>query len=78
MDTSPHDLSSLLSQLGLASGPSAMAAFLVTYRLENDMALLEAPFWNEAQVQFLREALQDDSDWAEAVDHLAVLLSWPG
>jgi hypothetical protein len=75
MDTSSHDLNSLLSQLGLASSPAALEAFLVSHRLEKGVALSDAPFWNKAQVQFLQEALQDDSDWAEVADELAMLLS---
>lgn len=75
MDTSSHDLSSLLSQLGLASSPAALEAFLASHRLEKGVALPDAPFWNKAQAQFLQEALRDDSDWAEVVDELAMLLS---
>ena len=75
MDTSSHDLSSLLSQLGLASSPAALEAFLASNRLEKGVALPDAPFWNKAQAQFLQEALRDDSDWAEVADELAMLLS---
>ncbi|MFN4236617.1 MAG: DUF2789 family protein [Vogesella sp.] len=30
----------------------------------------DAPYWTPAQSRFLREALQQDSDWAELVDQL--------
>lgn len=75
MDTSRHDLNGLLSQLGLASDVAGLDAFLLAHRLESGMKLVDAPFWRQAQAQFLREALEDDSDWAEAADGLAMLLS---
>jgi hypothetical protein len=75
MDTSTHDLGNLFRQLGLAAEPVAIEAFLATHRLKPGTALAEAPFWNKAQSSFLREALANDSDWAEAVDELSALLS---
>jgi len=75
MDTSPHDLSSLFSQLGLANNPAEVDAFVATHRLGQHMKLCEAPCWSKAQAQFLRESLEQDSDWAEAADALAMLLS---
>ena len=75
MDTSKHDLSGLFRQLGLAGEPRAIDAFLASHRLEAGTALAEAPFWNAAQAAFLGEAIADDSDWAEAADELATLLS---
>jgi len=35
------------------------------------MKLVDAPFWSKAQAQFLREALENDSDWVAAADGLA-------
>jgi len=78
MDTSPHDLSSLFSQLGLANNPAEVDAFVATHRLQQRMRLCDAPFWNKAQAQFLRESLEQDSDWAVAADELARLLSPKG
>jgi len=75
MDTSHHDLNSLLSQLGLAGDAAGLNAFLTTHRLEGGMKLVDAPFWSKAQAQFLREALENDSDWVAAADGLAMLLS---
>lgn len=75
MDTSMHDLNGLFRQLGLAGEPRAIDAFLATHSLDAGTALAEAPFWNPAQAAFLSEAIADDSDWAEAADELAVLLS---
>ncbi len=75
MDTSVHDLNSLLSQLGLASDAEALELFLAKHRLEPGTPLKDAPFWNRSQSQFLDEALEDDSDWAAAADRLAMLLT---
>ena len=33
-----------------------------------------APFWNDAQRQFLREELREDADWAIVVDELSEAL----
>jgi len=75
MDTGSHDLSSLFAQLGLANTPAEVDAFVATHRLDRGSKLCEALFWSRAQAQFLRESLEDDSDWAEVADELAMLLS---
>lgn len=75
MDTSHHDLNNLFLQLGLPGEPQAIDAFLAGHRLDAGTTLAQAPFWSPAQAEFLREALADDSDWAEAADELAMLLS---
>lgn len=75
MDTSQHSLGALFKQLGLPDGRKEIDAFLGSHRLAEGQNLPDAPFWNEAQSQFLREALQQDSDWTEEADELAVRLS---
>ena len=75
MDTSHHSLSALFDQLGLPSAKGDIDRFAANHRLAVGQALPDAPFWNPAQAAFLREALLDDSDWAEEADELAVLLS---
>ncbi len=75
MDTVPHNLATLFAQLGLPDDRTSIDHFIASHRLEPGQALADAPFWHEAQAEFLREALQEDSDWAEEVDELAVLLS---
>ena len=75
MDTSEHSLSGLFKQLGLPAGRAEIEAFLREHRLAEGQALARAPFWNKAQAQFLSEALEEDSDWAELADELALLLS---
>ncbi|AYF87001.1 DUF2789 domain-containing protein [Pseudomonas sp. JS3066] len=75
MDTSHHSLSALFDQLGLPSGKSEIDSFVAGHRLAVGQALPDAPFWSQSQSSFLRDALLDDSDWAEEADELAVLLS---
>ena len=70
MDTSPHTFSNLFRQLGLPLGRHRR--LLARHHLEEGTALPDAPFWNPAQASFLREALAEDSDWAEQVDELAL------
>jgi hypothetical protein len=76
MDTDIHTLADLFRQLGLADDTAAIEAFIQSHRpLPGDVALADAPFWSAAQAQFLREEKDDDADWAELIDALAVRLS---
>ncbi|VXB36080.1 conserved hypothetical protein [Pseudomonas sp. 8AS] len=75
MDTSNHSLSALFEQLGLPAGKADIEAFIRDHQLLEGQGLAQAPFWSESQAAFIGEALDDDSDWAERVDELALLLS---
>ena len=75
MDTSHHDLPGLFKQLGLAAEPAAIRAFIASHPLPHETSIEDAPFWNGSQSSFLKQALDDDAEWAEAVDELASLLS---
>lgn len=67
-----HHFSELFAQLGLPDDPAGIAQFLAKHRpLPGDVNLSDAPFWSPAQASFLREALQQDSDWAELADQLS-------
>ncbi len=71
MDTSAHTLSALFDQLGLPSSELAIARFIDEHSpLDPTISLVDAPFWNHGQRAFLMEALADDSDWTELVEHL--------
>ena len=75
MDTSPHNMRTLFEQLGLPSDQDSIDRFVhETSPLEAATALEAAPFWNAAQSAFLREAIEEDSDWAEIVDELDAML----
>ncbi|WJN60576.1 DUF2789 domain-containing protein [Pseudomonas sp. SO81] len=76
MDTSNHhSLRTLFEQLGLPSSNEEIAAFIRAHQLSNGEKLAKAPFWTEAQANFLAESLKGDSDWAIQVDELAVSLT---
>lgn len=74
MDTSIHNLSCLFAQLGLDSEPEAIANFVQQHPLHAQTSLSDAPFWNQTQASFIREAWRDDSDWAKVIDELNSLL----
>ncbi|HUN00878.1 MAG TPA: DUF2789 domain-containing protein [Halothiobacillus sp.] len=70
MDAVFHPLADLFAQLGLPNTPVEIDAFIAQHPLVPAIALVDAPFWSTAQAQFLRESIEQDADWAEAVDHL--------
>lgn len=74
MDTSTHTLATLFEQLGLASDEANIRRFIQQHSLPPSTVLMEAPFWNQAQADFIREGLLEDSDWAEMIDLLDTLL----
>ena len=70
MDTSSHTIETLFQQLGLSSDPAAIENFIFNNHLEENIPLDHAACWNAGQAQFIREALDQDSDWCEVVDQL--------
>ncbi|WP_174873051.1 DUF2789 domain-containing protein [Vogesella oryzae] len=75
MDTSSHDLQGLFKQLGLPADAHAIRAFIASHPLAHETNIEEAPFWSPSQAAFLKQSLDEDAEWAEAVDALANLLS---
>lgn len=71
MEPSAHPLSELFAQLGLPTEAAEIDAFITKHApLAGDVPLDQAPFWNAAQANFLREELHEDADWAEVIDDL--------
>lgn len=71
MNSSQHTLSSLFAQLGLAASPAAIDEFIDGHApLDNSVALYRAPFWSEAQRDFLKQEIIEDADWAMVIDEL--------
>ncbi|MCG8610611.1 MAG: DUF2789 domain-containing protein [Pseudomonadales bacterium] len=71
MDTSNHTMNTLFAQLGLSSDSGSIQQFIQSHTpIPAHIGLSEADFWTPSQANFLREALSDDSDWAEIVDEL--------
>ena len=78
MEPPIHNLTSLFKQLGLETTNEAIKDFISRNRpVPNNLALHEAKFWSESQASFLKEAIEQDADWAEIVDELNVLLRRP-
>ncbi len=74
MDTQFHPMTELFTQLGLRSSSDEIEAFFLQNKLQRTDSMLEASFFSDEQKQFLREALAEDSDWAEIVDQMDVRL----
>lgn len=70
MDTSTHTIETLFLQLGLPNSPASINAFIQNNHLPDDIPLERAAFWSAGQAQFIHEAIEQDSDWAEVVDQL--------
>lgn len=60
----------LFEQLGLDASEQGIAHFIQQHQLHKDLTLLEAPYWTEAQRQFLAEKIASDGEWAIVVDQL--------
>ncbi len=69
-----YNLDNLFAQLGLPNTEAAIDEFVESHRLADNMPLFEAPFWTEGQRQFIRQSLRLDSEWAEVVDELSMML----
>ncbi|WP_409523223.1 DUF2789 domain-containing protein [Nitrincola sp. MINF-07-Sa-05] len=71
MDTSTHNLKTLFEQLGLPAEDGQIDQFIKTHKLfSSEVRLESATFWTSSQADFLRDAISNDSDWAEIVDEL--------
>ncbi len=75
MDTPLHRFHELFAQLGLPYDEVAIQQFIAAHApLPAEVTLSDAAFWTPAQALFVREALAQDSDWAELVDQLNAAL----
>lgn len=70
MDNATPRMTNLFLQLGLDASEPGIAAFIQSHQLAADVALGDAPYWNEAQRQFLCEQIKDDAAWTTVVDQL--------
>ena len=63
----------LFDQLGLPSQPEQIADFIDHHRpLDNTVLLEHAPFWSEAQSQFINEKkARDEPPWSILIDQLS-------
>lgn len=63
-------MTNLFLQLGLDASEAAIAQFIKQHQLPTDVGITEAPYWNDAQRQFLAEQIKADAAWAIVVDQL--------
>ncbi len=75
MESQDHSLKNLFEQLGLASTEQAIEQFInKNSPLPSNVELHEAEFWTKSQSSFLRQAKEEDADWAMVVDQLNEML----
>jgi len=72
--TSTPNLSDLFAQLGLNNSPEEIRVFIKDHQLTNTEPLDEAPFFDDAQVAFIRESWLADAEWVYAIDQLNIAL----
>ncbi|WP_406820563.1 DUF2789 domain-containing protein [Pseudomonas sp. KnCO4] len=71
MDKPIHPLSEIFKQLGLSDDPVEINRFISTHSpLDDDVKLVDAPFWNDSQRDFLKEKYIADDDWIPMIDQL--------
>ncbi len=70
-----HTFEELFLQLGLGNSQDEIDQFIADHSpLPNNIPLTEAPFWKPDQAEFIRQAIEEDSDWSEVVDELNAAL----
>ncbi len=75
METLNHDICSLFEQLGLDNNDAAIDAFINKHKpLAPRVLIHQADFWSRSQAGFLQQAIEEDADWAYAVDQLDTML----
>ena len=75
MEQYNHSLASLFYQLGLNGTEHEIQNFIQEHAPVSDgTELHRADFWNLSQATFLKQAKDEDADWAEVVDRLDVML----
>ena len=78
METHTHSLACLFKQLGLSSTDKDIQSFIKNNApLSGTIELHKANFWSVSQAAFLKQAKEEDADWAEVVDQLNVMLRLP-
>ena len=71
MEAPNHKFSELFKQLGLPDDPVGIDQFITSHSpLKNEIKLVDAPFWTEAQKTFLKDSIEEDADWAVMFDQL--------
>ena len=75
MNICSYDLPTLFDQLGLPSDNASIDYFITSHELPTGISLVNATFWTPSQARFLKEAIEQDAEWAEVTDMVAILLT---
>ncbi len=76
MHSNVHTMSDLFLQLGLPADAPSIAAFIDKHAGACQTCTLPyAAIWTDSQRAFLKEAINEDSDWAIPAEQLTGLLS---
>ncbi len=70
MSNATPRMTNLFLQLGLDASEQDIATFIREHQLPMEVCLAEAPYWTDAQRQFLSEQIHNDAAWAIVVDQL--------
>jgi len=68
------NLKDLFTQLGLDNSPEKIKEFIENHQLTNDQSIDKAPFFDEAQVAFIRESWLEDAEWVYTIEQLNIEL----
>lgn len=71
MSNATPRMTNLFLQLGLDASEQAIAQFIKAHQLPTTLSILDAPFWSEAQRQFLGEKIRSDGSWSIVIDQLS-------
>lgn len=63
-------MTNLFLQLGLDADEASIAQFIKENQLPTHIHIADAPYWTDAQRQFIKEQLAADASWAIIVDQL--------
>lgn len=63
-------MTNLFLQLGLDASEQAIAQFIKSHQLPANVSLTDAPYWSDAQRQFLTEQIKADAAWTIVIDQL--------
>ncbi|MEM5527307.1 DUF2789 domain-containing protein [Gammaproteobacteria bacterium AS21] len=75
MESPIHTIVSLFNQLGLDDTAEGIDNFIeINSPLPSTVMLHEADIWNTSQAAFLKQAVEEDADWAEIVNQLDTML----
>ena len=71
MYTEQPTMADLFTQLGIDSSEEGMDAFIEEHKgMNQSRHIEEAPFWNDSQAAFLKQAIDEDAQWVVVIDEL--------